>query len=102
MTAAPQSLPTMFLLAAEAALISGGHDHGTPDRLRDAAQLVAPVLTLDNLLSRKRELSAAAIDYIEARGRTVDDETIGFVSSGVEVGLVAGFLIAQMLDTRGR
>jgi hypothetical protein len=99
MTASIPTLPTAFLLIAEAALISGGHDASTPNRLREAARHVSDVITTDNLLTRRQELTSAADTYIKARGGQGISNAGDFrlVSDAVEVGLVAGFLIAQVL-----
>ena len=92
------TLPPAFLLLADAALVSGGHDPSTPQRLQRIAGFVADALTLDNLIHRTTELTSAADVYMRAvRGRGVTEKNFPIVADAVEVGLVAGFLIARML-----
>lgn len=93
---ATHPLPTAFLVLAEAALTASGHDSGVPRRLQHAAALLAPVLTARNMIERTQDVCGVALTYAESRARAAGDTT-GHAIDAVEIGLVAGYLIGQMM-----
>jgi hypothetical protein len=105
----PTPLPTLFLVAAEAALVSGGHDPGVAERLARARTFIEPILTTENLLEREDSLLSAAMEYHEARAKAhaaheepdADTQRWSLIEDGVEIGLVAGYLLARMLADAG-
>jgi len=106
MTGSGPALNPLFLVVAEAALNAGGHDVSTPHHLAEIVPLVLPVLTTENLINRTSDLVAVAMDYTEARHNPASVSTAEDVNAasyratedGVYIGLVAGYLLARMLD----
>ena len=120
-------LPTLFLVAAEHALVSGGDDPSVPEWLEEATAFAAPVLTLKNLMARRHSLLDAAEQFAAKARPGVDRSTLeglrerlseivqrGTITSsdvntvfydaaddGLMVGLVAGYMLARMLDGQG-
>jgi len=100
-------LPAAFLVLAEAALTPSGIDSDVPRRLREIAARVAPMLTADHLVTRGRSLGDAAAEHHAAQARPAHYDELSdrdravaekwdAMIDAVEVGLVAGYLLARM------
>ena len=124
-TATPQ-LPTVFMVLAEAALSAGGHHPKMHEELADVASFVLPILTVGNLVGRDRDVLSAVLEYGNAPRGGAETSTRAEIlaklrdlatgdssdfavrdaafaiqchaaNDGLRVGLVAGFLLAQMV-----